>query len=80
MKTLHLLLDSQGGCIISHGVYDELFKAGHFSPSLMGYSDPLLSIKADIVNPPPLSFGRKTRVEIDQENNKITLWKEPVIV
>ena len=52
VKTIHLYLDSQGGCIVSQGVYDDLEEAHHFKSSIMGLRRPLLSIKNDVVNPP----------------------------
>ena len=59
-----------GACIVSEGVLEHLKMAGM----------PELDIVADIVNPPPITFGGKDRFQVDQENSKITFWKEPVIV
>lgn len=67
VKTVHLYLDSSGGCLVSSGVL-ECLKEAHM---------PDLDIVADIVNPPPITVG-KDRFEVDQMNAKITLWKEPV--
>jgi len=36
-------------------------------------------IVADIVNPPPITIG-DDRLAVDQANNQIRIWKEPVIV
>jgi hypothetical protein len=76
VKTVHLWLDDTGAGIVSKGVYDDLNQAGHFLP--VGALPPLLKIIADIVNPPAIVLGRN-RFEVDQKNNRIRYWKEPVI-
>jgi len=72
VKTVHLYLDDTGACLISTGVLADLSKAGHVGTSL--------DIVADIVNPPPITLTGN-RLEVDQANSKIHIWKkEPVIV
>ena len=70
-KNIHLYLDSNGNCTISEGVLKHLKKAGHVGTSI--------DIVADVVNPPGITLGRN-RLEVDQANSKISIWKEPVIV
>lgn len=69
VKTIHLYLDSDGGCLVSEGVLQDLKLAGM----------PDIDIVANVANPPPITIGRN-RLEVDQENSKIRYWKEPVIV
>lgn len=69
VKTVHLYLDVSGACLVSSGVFD----------LLKGVGLPDLDVVADIVNPPPITLG-KSRFQVDQQNNRIQLWKEPVIV
>jgi len=69
LKTVHLALDATGACIVSHGVLADLQAAGM----------PNLDIVADIVDPPAITLGGD-RLEVDQANSKIRIWKEPVIV
>lgn len=70
VKTIHLYLDMNGGCVVSEGVLAHLQEANMEN----------IDIVADIVNPPPITLG-KDRFEVDQENAKIQVWnKETVIV
>ena len=69
VKTVHLYLDATGACIVSTGVLADLRKAGM----------PNLEVIASIVNPPAITLGRD-RFDVDQKNQKIRFWKEPVIV
>ena len=72
VKTVHLWLDDTGGCLISEGVLKDIKKAGHLGT--------LVDIVADVVNPPGITLGRN-RLEVDQANSQIRIWKkEPVIV
>ena len=70
VKTLHLPLDASGGCLVSEGVLEEM----KMVPDMGGFD-----IVADIVNPPPITIG-DDRLAVDQANNQIRIWKEPVIV
>jgi hypothetical protein len=78
VKTVHLWVSDTGTATISQGVYNDIKRAGHFEP-LPGNLTPLVSVVADVVNPPGIRLDRN-RFEVDQENAKITYWKEPVIV
>jgi hypothetical protein len=72
VKTVHLYLDDNGGCLVSAGVLADIKKAGHLGTTV--------DIVADVVNPPGITLGRN-RLEVDQANSKISIWKkEPVIV
>ena len=80
VKNLHLPLDASGGCLVSEGVLADL----KLVPD-MGDFD----FVADIVNPPPITITGnrlgvdqpdKQRLAVDQANNHIRIWKEPVIV
>jgi len=72
IKTVHLLLNDTGGCLVSEGVLADLTKAGHLGTTI--------DIVADIVNPPSITLTGN-RLEVDQANSKIRIWKkEPVIV
>jgi hypothetical protein len=72
VKTIHLYLNTEGACMVSEGVLADLRKAGHIGT--------ILDIVADVVNPPGITLGRN-RLEVDQANSKISIWKkEPVIV
>lgn len=69
VKTLHLPLDASGACLVSEGVLEELKLA-----NMAGFD-----IVADIVNPPSITLTNN-RLAVDQANNQIRIWKEPVIV
>ncbi len=70
VKNIHLPLDANGGCIVSEGVLADL----KLVPDMAGFD-----IVADIVNPPPITLTGN-RLAVDQANNHIRVWKEPVIV
>jgi hypothetical protein len=68
---MHLMLDDTGGCLVSEGVLVDLRKAGHMGT--------LLDVVADIVNPPGITLGRN-RLEVDQANSKIRIWKKETVI
>lgn len=68
VKSVHLWLDDRGECLVSEGVLDELRMAGM----------PGLSVVGAVEKPPPLRIVQGvTREQIDQENRKVHVWKEP---
>ncbi len=69
VKTVHLWLDSNGMCLVSKGVLEDLKRAGM----------PDLSVVATIADPPPIKISLD-RHDNDQRNAKIRFWKEPVSV
>lgn len=71
VKTVHLWLDNTGGCLVSEGVLGEIKKAGHLGT--------LVDIVADVVNPPGITLGRN-RLEVDQANSKIRVWKKETVI
>ena len=70
VKNIHLPLDATGACIVSEGVLADL----KLVPDMGGFD-----YVADIVNPPPITLTGN-RLAVDQANNHIRVWKEPVIV
>jgi len=66
-KTLHLWIEPDGSVLVSWGVFQLLQKAGL----------PNYDVAAEVVKPPPLRIGKNgTRLEIDKENRKMTMWKQ----
>lgn len=70
VKNIHLPLDTTGACLVSEGVLADL----KLVPDMGGFD-----FVADIVNPPPITLTGN-RLAVDQANNHIRVWKEPVIV
>jgi hypothetical protein len=61
-KTVHLWLDADGSCLVSLGVFADLYEAG--MPDLM--------VTGEEINPPTLNFGPGvTREQIDSNNRRI---------
>jgi len=67
VKTVHLWLNSESVCIVSQGVLDDLTAAG--------LETHRISVLDEVKNPPPLHFGPGvTRQQVDQANDRITVW------
>lgn len=63
VKSVHLMFDDRGECLVSTGVLDELRQAGM----------PDLAVAGHVTDPPTLTIGgRQTRAEMDYDNRKIT--------
>ena len=71
VKTVHLLFDADGTCIVSAGVLADLKSAGM----------PGLSVLAEVLKPPALHFGPGvTREQVDNSNRKIVRYGSPTHV
>lgn len=65
VKSVHLMLDDRGECLVSEGVLGELQLAGMPDLTVVGHVD----------NPPPLKIGKgATRAGIDHDNRAITQY------
>jgi hypothetical protein len=69
VKTVHLLFDAAGTCIVSAGVLKDLRAAGM----------PGLTVMAEVLKPPPLRLSAGvTREQVDYSNRKIVRLGQPV--
>ncbi len=65
-KTLHLWIEPDGSVLVAWVVYQTLLRAGL----------PNYDVAADVVKAPPLRLGKDgSRLEVDKENRKMTMWK-----
>jgi hypothetical protein len=65
-KTLHLWIEPDGSVLVAWVVYQTLLRAGL----------PNYDVAADVVKAPPLKLGQDvTRLEVDKQNRKMTMWK-----